>query len=130
MNNKLEKIMNMVDTNDLMTMVNEVNAWDSSLDYLNYIDMEEFDDYMEGMSATDIANMIHFGAFNPNDEYFSFNAYGNLISYNSWKICQELVTYKEDIVERFVELYQDYKVDMYNNEELKAILDSMLEAEE
>lgn len=42
--------------------------------------MDEFDEICEGMTATDIARRIYNGDFRPNDEYFTFNGYDNLIS--------------------------------------------------
>ena len=127
MNKKLNEIMNMVTSEDLMTMVNEVNAWDNSLDYLQFLNMEEeFDEYMYNIAPTDLANMIHYGDFNPNDTYFHFNVYGNLISYSTYEMLEELDTWKEEIVERFIELYEEYKVDLYNNKETKARIDEIL----
>lgn len=123
MNKKLNEIMRIVDSEDLMAMVNEVNAWDNSLDYLRFIDMEDFDEYMNHLPAIDLAYKIHYGDFNPCDDYFNFNAYDNLISYDNYEVKEELDTWKEEIVERFIELYEEGHLDIYN-EEIKAILDN------
>lgn len=122
MNKKIENLLNMVNGEILMDMVDEVNSWDDSLDYLEYIDMDLFDDYLE-VTPTVLANMIHYGDFDPNDRYFKFNGYGNLESYSIWEVKKELEDCKEEIIERFIELYEENHVNIYF-EEVKAILDS------
>lgn len=127
--NKIERLLDMVDSEILMSMVQEVNSWDSSLEHLRYMYMDDLEDYLLEVPAINIINMVYYGDFNPNDDYFAFNAYGNLVSYCDWEISQELEDYKEDIVERFMELYEEGHVDIWD-EEVKAILDSEEEEEE
>lgn len=121
--NKLNKVLGIVNGNMLMELVQEVNSWDSSLDYLQYIEMDLLDDYLIGVSPTDLANMIHYGDFNPNDTYFIFNGYGNLESYKGYEVLEELEYYKEDIVERFIELYEDSHIET-TYQEILDILDN------
>ena len=124
--NKLNKVLEIVNSDMLMELVQEVNSWDSSLDWLEYIDMDLFDDYVSNLSPTDLANRIHFGDFNPNDDYFNFNAYANLVSWSQWEYEAELTTYKYEIVDRFIELYEDGHVETTCQE----ILDILDEIEE
>lgn len=127
--NKIERLVSIVNSDILMAMVSEVNSWDNSLEHLEYFSMDDFNDFMDGFSPMDIANRIHFGDFNPNHEYFKFNAYANLESATDWMIEDELNWYKEDIVKRFIELYEDGHVDSWHQEVLD-ILDSEEEEEE
>ena len=45
-------------------------------------DMDEFDEIMSGMSPSDIATKIFYGDFRPNDNYFKFDGYANLESFD------------------------------------------------
>lgn len=104
-------------------MVQEVNSWDNSLSHLDYISMEEFDECLGHLPAIDIAYKIHYGDFNPCDDYFSFNAYENLISYDEYELATEIIEFRYEIVDRFVELYRDGHVESWSQEVLE-ILDS------
>ena len=102
-------------------MVRELSAW-GRLEYLEYFDMEEFDFILEEFAPSEVANMIFYGDFNPNNEYFRFNAYGNLESANNWDIVEEYRDYISEIASYIVE-YKD-KIDIYD-EGLQEILDNM-----
>ena len=103
-------------------MVREINAWGGYLEHLEYFDMEEFDLVLEGYTPSEVANRIFYGSFNPNDEYFRFNAYGNLESANEWEIVEEYRDYISEIASYIVE-YKD-NIDI-NDEGLQEILDNM-----
>lgn len=121
-NKKIESLLNIVDAAVLYGMVCEVNSWDGSLDHLNFLYMEDFNNYMNDLEPMEIANRIYFGNFNPNNDYFRFNGYENLISYSQWEMEEELMENKEDIIKRFTELYIDGCVYIWNDE-IKTILD-------
>ena len=123
MNKKIESLLNMADASVLFEMVYEVNNWDNSLEYFNYIYMEDFNDYMNNLDPIKLAERIYFGNFNPNDDYFNFNAYGNLMSFSQWEMEKELIENKEDIIKRFTELYIEGHIDIWNDE-IKTILDN------
>lgn len=44
--------------------------------------MDEFDEVMQNYTPYDIALHARHEGFNPNDKYFSFNGYANLVSSN------------------------------------------------
>ena len=44
--------------------------------------MEEFDEIMDGISPWNIATKIFYGDFRPNDNYFRFDGYANLESFD------------------------------------------------
>lgn len=128
MNNKLNKVLEIVNSDMLMEMVQEVNMWDGTLEHLNYIDMDKFDEYLSHLSPTDLANRIYYGDFNPNDDYFSFNGYANLVSWTQWEYEAELTTYKYEIVERFIEVYERGNIET-TYQEILNILDDDIEEE-
>lgn len=119
---KIDNLLNVVDSDILMEMVQEVNAWDSSLDYLEYIETDQFDEYFFDESPANIANMIYYGDFNPACVYFKVNGYGNIESYNTYEVLEDLENCKEEIVERFVELYEQGNINS-TYQEVLAILE-------
>ena len=110
-------------------MVNEVNSWDNSLSHLDYINMEDFNEYMSHLPAIDLAYRIHFGDFNPCDDYFHFNAWENLVSYSEYELEAEIIDFRYEIVDRFVELYKEGRVDIWSDE-VQDILADMEDIEE
>ena len=65
---------------DLAYLLQYMNGYDGCFEEANYYDMDEFDELLAGSTPMEIAQMIFFGEFNPDDEYFRFDAYGNLES--------------------------------------------------
>ena len=103
-------------------MVREINAWGGCLEHLEYFDMAEFDLVLEEYEPSEIANRIFYGSFNPNDEYFRFNAYGNLESANEWDIEEEYRDHISEIASYIVEYKDNINID---DEGLQEILDNM-----
>ena len=94
-------------------VVNEINIWDYSLDFLVVVPIEYLDEYLEGYAPTEILNKMFYGDFNPNNDYFKFNVYGNLESYNDWELREEYEMYMDEIIEAllnnmdYIEIYDD-----------------------
>lgn len=64
-----------------------LHAWQIRCDELNCMDdsifdMDDFNELMNGFEPIYIAMRVSFGDFNPHDEYFYFDGYGNLVSIN------------------------------------------------
>ena len=91
--------------NDLsiVKVVSDINSWNDQLDWLDFISMDFFDEYMEGQEPSLIANRIFYGDFNPNDEYFIFNGSGNLESYDEWEANKECEKYIDDIIDALID---------------------------
>lgn len=105
---------------DLAVLLQHMNVYDGCFEESTYYDMDSFDEFMDGYTPTEIARMIfHGGDFNPNDEYFRFNAYGNLESANWGDVVAEAEDLVDDILEHLVNNYDgdtpwaelDYMVD-------------------
>ena len=45
---------------------------------LPIVKCHDFDEVLESEKPSDIANLIYFGNYNPNDKYFKFDGYGNI----------------------------------------------------
>ena len=105
---------------ELVELLQHMNGYDSCFDDCVYYDMAEFDDFMSDSSPMEIAQMIFFGGdFNPNHDFFRFNAYGNLESAHWCDVEAEAEDLKDDIIDHLVNYYSgdtpwaglDYLVD-------------------
>ena len=117
-------LKNMEVTRDL---VFRLNNWNSCLDYLDVLDIEYLDEYLDGCTPTEIANKIFYGDFNPNDNYFRFNAYANLESLNEYKLERWYSIYIDEIVDALLENIDSISI---YDDELQDMLDQYMEAEE
>ncbi len=95
---------------ELFEVVSQINSYDSSLQHLDFLYMEDLDVYLEGFTPTDIANKIFFGDFNPNHEYFRFNGYENLESFDEWELNKELLNNIDEIIERIIDLKDEIEL--------------------
>lgn len=91
----MEKIEN------LLTMVQEINAYNGSMEHLELYDMDMFDDIMNGFEPMEIALKTYYGNFNPNDDYFRFNGYANLESLSEYELEDELLNYENEIINEY-----------------------------
>ena len=95
---------------ELFEVVSQINSYDSSLQHLEFLYMEDLDMYLDGLTPTDIANKIFFGDFNPNHEYFRFNGYENLESFDEWELNKELLNNIDEIIERIIDLKDEIEL--------------------
>lgn len=59
--------------------------------------MEEFEEMNEGMSSFDIAERVAYGNFWPNDLYWTYDSYGNFVSYDTRKMANAYECYANDV---------------------------------
>lgn len=106
----------MNETDKLMAMVQEVNSWNGELEFLSIWenDNDFFDTFFSG-SPMEVARSVQFGDYNYHDEYVTFNAYGNLVSYSDYQVQELLKDHKEEIVESYNELVEDGSIEDYLN---------------
>ena len=108
---------------DLAILIQHMNAYDGCFEESTYYDMDSFDELLDGYTPSEIARMIFYGGeFSPNDEYFHFNAYGNLESAN-WG---DVVAEAEDLVDDIF----DHIVNNYDGDTPWADLDYMVDADD
>lgn len=97
----------------LRQLVQEINAWDSSLEYLEAYEFDEdfFDTFFAG-KVIEAVRATFFGDIqNWSDEYIRFNGYGNLESLSEYAYERELQDSKEEIIDRAIELISDGSID-------------------
>lgn len=97
-----------------------IQLWNRYCEQTNTFDNEiysmeaEFDDIMYGTKPFDLARMIHFGSFNPMDDYFWFDGNANLESGDKY----ELGISDDDMVDFIID-----KNDYLDDDSIKALLD-------
>ena len=104
---------------ELAELLQHMNSYDGCFADCVYYDMDLFDEFMDGYTPMEIARMIWFGGFNPNADYFRFNAYGNLESMTWHDVEVEAGDLVYDIIGHLVNSYSgdtpwpelDYLVD-------------------
>ena len=89
----------------LAGLLQVINSYDGSFEESTYYDMDLFDEFMSNCTPSKIARMIHFGDFNPNDDYFRFDGYGNLESLDWQEISDEAESLESDIIDHLVNGY-------------------------
>lgn len=91
---------------DLAYLLQHMNAYDGCFEDCVYYDMDEFDEFLSNDTPMEIAQMIFYGGdFNPNDEYFRFNSYGNLESVNWGDVVAEAADLVDDIIYHLINSY-------------------------
>ena len=91
---------------ELVELIQRMSFSDGSFEDCIYYDMEDFDEFLASHTPMKIAQMICFGDyFSPNDEYFRFNAYGNLESADWSDVKLEAEDLKDDIIDHLVNSY-------------------------
>ena len=76
--------------------------------------MDEMEEILDGVDKWELVRMVQFGDFDCMKDFWGFNGYGNLVSYNAW----ELPIYAEDIADYILR-----KEDALGNDEIQEILD-------
>ena len=76
--------------------------------------MGEMEEILDGVDKWELIRMVQFGDFDCTKNFWGFNGYGNLVSYNAW----ELPIYAEDIADYILS-----EEDSLGNDEIQEILD-------
>ena len=110
---KIEKILR----NDMhltMDIVGQLNSLNGSFETYTLYNMCDFDVMMEGYTATELAERIFFGDFNPNDDYFYFNSYANLESIAEYEMSDHFEMIIDEIRDSMIYNYDDIYIDDSN----------------
>ena len=111
----------------LMTIVQELNNWNSNLDYLRvYENNEEFFEMFFQGNPMEVARAIYYGDYGYRYEYVRFNGYGNLESLSDYQYEKELKDNINEIVDELMENYNN----IYLPTELEEIFNNFEEEEE
>ena len=120
MENLIEYLKENVTTDELLEMTQSVNSYNGALDYLYYYENDE--EFFETMFQTkdEVARAVCYGDYSYTDDYVKFNAYGNLESVNQWELEEELNDYKEEIIDEYLNAYEEDK-EYFNDDVIKKI---------
>ena len=111
---KFENIKNYLLRNEeeLRSIVQEINSYNGSLDYLNFYENDEdffniffADNPMEAVRAS------FYGNYKYCDRYVRFNGYGNLESFDEYEAMKEIKAYIDDIVTCLLECWEELYID-------------------
>ena len=96
--NETEKREKLVDYINSMGIEEKIALHNTYCDAANCMDdciyaMDEIEEILDGVDKRELVRMVQFGDFDCTEEFWGFNGYGNLVSYNAW----ELPVYAEDI---------------------------------
>lgn len=90
---------------ELANLLQCMTFCDGSFEETTYYDMDSFNEFMSNYTPSEIARMIHYGEFNPNDDYFRFDGYGNLESLDWQEISDKAESLESDIIDHLVKYY-------------------------
>ena len=117
--NETEKRQKLVDYINDLGIEEKIALHNTYCDAANCMDdciytMDEMDEILDGVDKWELTRMVQFGDFDCTKDFWGFNGYGNLVSYNAW----ELPVYAEDIAD-----YVLLKEDSLGDDEIQYILD-------
>ena len=124
--NEMEKRKKLVDYINGMGIEEKIALHNTYCDAANCMDdciysMDEMEEILGGVDTWKLVDMMRYGNFDFQDDFWGFNGYGNLDSYNAW----ELPVYAEDIADYILS-----EEDSLGNDEIKEILDDEDEFQE
>ena len=98
--NETEKKQKIVDYINGMGVEDKIALHNAYCDAVNCMDdciysMDEMEEILGGVDTWKLVNMMRCGNFDFQDDFWGFNGYGNLVSYNAW----ELPIYAGDIAD-------------------------------
>ena len=117
--NEMEKKQELVDYINSMGVDEKIALHNAYCDAANCMDdciyaMDDMEEVLDGVDKWELVRMIRFGDFDFMKDFWGFNGYGNLDSYNAW----ELPIFAEDIAD-----YILVKEDSLGNDEIQEMLD-------
>ena len=98
--NEMEKKQKIVEYINGMGVEEKIALHNTYCDAANCMDdciytMDDMEEILDGVDKWELVRMVQFGDFDCTKEFWGFNGYGNLVSYNAW----ELPIYAEDIAD-------------------------------
>lgn len=117
--NETEKREKLVEYINGMGVEEKIALHNAYCDAANCMDdciytMDEMDEILDGVDKWELVRMVQFGDFDCMKDFWSFNGYGNLVSYNAW----ELPIFPDDIADYILS-----NEDSLGNDEIQEILD-------
>ena len=124
--NVKNKLINELDSQQLSQLMTAVNNWNGYFEDQMWISMDCFDDYLFGLTPSEIASCVAYGNFDPsNDDYSRFDIYGNLESAAEWDVERDILDSADEIIEQALENWDDIKSNL--DDELVELVENVME---
>ena len=117
--NEMEKRKKLVDYINGMGIEEKIALHNTYCDAVNCMDdciysMDEMEEILDGVDTWKLVDMMRYGNFDFQDDFWGFNGYGNLVSYNAL----ELPIFASDIADYILS-----EEDSLGNDEIQEMLD-------
>ena len=124
--NEMEKKQKIVDYINGMGIEEKIALHNTYCDAANYMDdciytMDDMEEVLYGVDKWELVRMVQFGDFDCTKDFWGFNGYGNLVSYNAW----ELPIFASDIADYILS-----EKDSLGDDEIQYVLDEEEEDDE
>ena len=114
---------------ELLNIVNEVNSYNGSLEFLAYWENDEdFFNTFFSDNPMEVARATFYGDYKYCDPYVRFNGDGNLESFNKYELIEECKYYIDELVDGLLDCWE--YIDIYNEELLTLLSEEDEEDEE
>ena len=114
---------------ELLNIVNEVNSYNGSLEFLAYWENDEdFFNTFFSDNPMEVARATFYGDYKYCDPYVRFNGDGNLESFNKYELIEECKYYIDELVDGLLDCWE--YIDIYNEELLTLLSEEDGEEEE
>lgn len=111
--------------NELRILVDEINGYNGSLDYLGVYENDEFTINRLFSNPYELLEKCWYGYYNINHSLFKINGYGNIESLSDYDYENELRDSIDDIIYELLKIYN--KIDISN--EIYEIIENSLNEE-
>lgn len=99
----IDNYTNIVDILNFINSLGEIEeAIEERIAENDIYSMDEFDEIFEGHDPSYIANRIHFGEYNPLDDYFTFDGYGNIKTLNTFEYQELISDIESDVLSEYL----------------------------
>ena len=112
-----------------ITLINDICCLNDDLNYICLYPMDDINDVLEGYSIQSVLEKIDYECFSPMHEYFTFNHWGNIISYNELESIELIEGEIDTIVDVLFDIlkkegYKETKNNLYFSESLEEIFNN------
>ena len=99
-------INNYTDISSVLNLVNSLDEIEEAIEERiaenDIYCMDEFEDVFRDYTPTQLATIIHFGEYNPSDDYFTFDGYGNIKTLNEFEYRELIADIESDVLSEYL----------------------------
>lgn len=91
---------------DVLSLIDSIDEIEESIEERiigrDIYEMGEFEDVFRDYTPTQLATVIHFGEYNPMDEYFTFDGYSNIKTLNTSQYKELIADIEFDVLSEYL----------------------------